>query len=125
MSAPLATRIADEFARAAPALPDRVVSRARREHAVKVLLAQGLPVSRDENWRYANLRALERIRFAPARAEESTVSKAALPPRIAGYDRYTYVDGVFVASLSNAVARSTRRRRCRAPRREPMSALRS
>jgi Fe-S cluster assembly protein SufD len=103
MSAPLATRIADEFARAAPALPARVVSRARREHAVKVLLAQGLPVSRDENWRYANLRSLERIRFAPATAEESTVSIAALPPPIAGYERYTYVDGVFVASLSNAV----------------------
>ena len=102
MSAPLATRIADEFARVAPALPDRVVSRSRREHAIKVLLAQGLPISRDENWRYANLRALERIRFAPPTVASRALTLADLPPAIEGYERYTYVDGVLVASLSSA-----------------------
>jgi Fe-S cluster assembly protein SufD len=102
MSTALANRIADEYARAAPALPERIVSRARREHAVQVLLAQGLPVSRDENWRYANLRSLERIQFAPAAAESAAVSASALPAPIEGYLRHTYVDGVFVAALSNA-----------------------
>ena len=35
---------------------------------MKTLASEGLPVTRDENWKYANLRALERVRFAPAQA---------------------------------------------------------
>ena len=65
MSTALATRVAEEYAAAAAELPARVVSAARRELAIKTLCAQGLPATRDENWKYANLRALERVRFAP------------------------------------------------------------
>jgi Fe-S cluster assembly protein SufD len=108
MSTALATRIAEEYAAASSELPVRVVSAARRELAVKALNAQGLPVTRDENWKYANLRALERVRFAPpsvqpgGTASATPLSAAALPAPIAGYERHTYVDGVFSAELSSA-----------------------
>ena len=68
MTTALATRIAQEFAAAATALPVSVVSAERRERAIRTLGAQGLPGARDENWKYANLRALERVRFTPAEA---------------------------------------------------------
>jgi Fe-S cluster assembly protein SufD len=108
MSTALATRIAEEYAAAASELPARVVSAARRELAVKALSAQGLPAARDENWKYANLRALERVRFAPPSAQPAGAapsapwSAAALPAPIAGYARQTYVDGVFAPELSSA-----------------------
>jgi Fe-S cluster assembly protein SufD len=107
MSSALATRIAAEYAAASSQLPARVVSAARRAHAVQMLRAQGLPATRDENWRYANLRALERVRFAPpstqqpAAAPVSPVTQAELPAAIAGYVRQTYVDGVYAPELSS------------------------
>jgi Fe-S cluster assembly protein SufD len=111
MKSTLATRIADEYARLAPALPDRIVERAQREHAVQALLAQGLPGSRDENWRYANLRALERVQFAPVTEqagskESSAIPLSALPAPIEGYVRHTYVDGAFAPALSSGVPQS-------------------
>lgn len=108
MSTALATRIAEEYAAAAGALPAQVVSAARRELAVQALNAQGLPATRDENWKYANLRALERVRFAPpsarpdAAAPSAPCPESALPAPIAGYARHTYVDGVFAPQLSSA-----------------------
>ena len=108
MSTALATRIAEEYAAAAAELPARVVSAARRELAVQALNAQGLPATRDENWKYANLRALERVRFAPPSAKPGGAAPAtpwpesALPAPIAGYARHTYVDGVFAPELSSA-----------------------
>ncbi|HSY07587.1 MAG TPA: Fe-S cluster assembly protein SufD [Steroidobacteraceae bacterium] len=109
MSTALATRIAEEYAAAAAELPARVVSAARRELAVQALCTHGLPGMRDENWKYANLRALERVRFAPpgAAAPANRLSTAALPVAIAGYDRQTFVDGVFAPELSGAVRHKT------------------
>lgn len=107
MSTALATRIADEYAAAAAQLPARVVSAARRERAVRILSAQGLPATRDENWKYANLRALERVRFAPQSAQPApataatTPCAAALPAPIEGYVRFTFIDGVFARELSS------------------------
>jgi Fe-S cluster assembly protein SufD len=112
MSTALATRIAEEYAAASGALPARIVSAARRELAIKKLSVQGLPATRDENWRYANLRALERVRFAPQSAQpastdgEAPFSAAALPAPIAGYVRHTFVDGVFAPELSSALRSS-------------------
>jgi Fe-S cluster assembly protein SufD len=100
MTSTLASRIADEYARVAQALPQSVVSAAQRERAIKVLGAEGLPASRDENWRYANLRALERVHFAPSVGAGELISAATLPAPIAGYVRHTYVDGVFAPALS-------------------------
>ena len=104
MVSALATRIAEEHAAAASSLPAEVVSRERRRHAIETLAAEGLPTTRDENWKYANLRPLEKVRFAPA--QTATGLKAGdLPEAIQGYARYTFVDGVFVPGLSASVAR--------------------
>jgi Fe-S cluster assembly protein SufD len=113
MGSALATRIAEEYAAASAQLPARVISAARRELAVKELCAQGLPATREENWRYANLRALERVRFAPpgaqprAGAPEEAVAAAELPAPIEGYARQTFIDGVFAPELSSATHRAT------------------
>jgi Fe-S cluster assembly protein SufD len=101
MTSALATRIAQEYAAVAADLPLAVVSAHERERAMKTLGSQGLPIARDENWKYANLRALERVRFAPAAAPPAAVSAAALPAAVQGYLRYTFIDGVFAAELSS------------------------
>jgi Fe-S cluster assembly protein SufD len=113
MAASLATRIAEQHAAAAASLPGDVVSRERRLSAIETLSVEGLPTTRDENWKYANLRPLEKVRFAPlagAASADATapapVTAADLPPAVAGYARYVFVDGVFVPALSAAVGKS-------------------
>jgi Fe-S cluster assembly protein SufD len=103
MASALATRIAAEHAEVAPTLPAEVVSRERRRSAVETLVAEGLPTTRDENWKYANLRPLEKARFAPSAAGSPAVAE--LPAAVEGYARYTFVDGVFAPALSAPVAR--------------------
>jgi len=132
----LATRIAEEHAAASDSLPAGVVSRERRRSAIDTLAVQGLPTSRDENWKYANLRPLDKVRFAPFSADASAnasalspITLADLPPRIAGYARYTFVDGVFFPALSAPAERtgasviSLRSDPGRANRIDPVSAL--
>ncbi len=95
----LAERIAQEHAATEESLPGGVIARSRRRRAIAALLATGLPTSRDENWRYANLRPLERARFAPvSRHLEGNLGE--LPPALPGYSRYVYVDGRFAPALS-------------------------
>jgi Fe-S cluster assembly protein SufD len=113
MAASLATRIAEQHAAAAASLPGDVVSRERRQSAIETLAVEGLPTTRDENWKYANLRPLDKVRFAPrvgagAATAGSTpsVTLADLPPAVEGYSRYVFVDGVFVAALSAAVGKN-------------------
>lgn len=107
MASALATRIAEEHAAASPALPEDVVSRERRRRAIETLKSEGLPTSRDENWRYANLRPLEKVRFAPpAATAQPKLTAADLPLPIEGYVRYTFVDGIFAPALSWAGARA-------------------
>jgi Fe-S cluster assembly protein SufD len=112
MAASLATRIAEQHAAAAASLPGDVVSRERRRSAIETLSVAGLPTTRDENWKYANLRPLEKVRFAPlpgagVKADSSpSVTLADLPQAVAGYDRYVFVDGVFVPALSAAVGKN-------------------
>src|SRR6266404_4735723 len=96
MSAALATRIAEDFAAAAP-LPADV----QRQKALQVLLEKGLPTSRDENWKYVNLRPLEKVRFTAAAGEpQAPVTLQDLPAPVAHYSRYTFIDGVFAPALS-------------------------
>ena len=111
MASALATRIAAEHAAAAETLSTEVVSRERRRAAIETLAAEGLPTTRDENWKYANLRPLEKVRFASpaavgAAAQTGVDGVAAdeLPAPITGYARYVFVDGVFVPALSAAGA---------------------
>src|SRR5207248_1296986 len=72
---------------------------ARRRTALAALSAGGLPTSRDENWKYANLRPLERLRFVPA-APAQPVAATDLPAAIPGFARYVFVDGAFAPALS-------------------------
>ncbi len=96
MSPNLATRIAEEFAAAAVAPEDL-----QRRRAVQALAERGLPTSRDENWKYVNLRPLEKVRFAPPpRDTQAVVTLQDLPPPIERYARYTFIDGVFTPALS-------------------------
>jgi Fe-S cluster assembly protein SufD len=112
MAASLATRIAEQHAAAAASLPVDVVSRERRRSAIETLAVVGLPTTRDENWKYANLRPLEKVRFAPlpgagAKTDASpSVTMADLPAAVEGYARYVFVDGVFVPALSAAFGKN-------------------
>jgi Fe-S cluster assembly protein SufD len=113
MAASLATRIAEQHAAAAASLPGDVVSGARRRSAIETLAIEGLPTTRDENWKYANLRPLEKVRFAPlARADAATagtspsVTPADLPGAVEGYARYVFVDGVFAPALSSPIEKT-------------------
>jgi Fe-S cluster assembly protein SufD len=95
MSAALATRIAEDFAAATPA-----ANELQRQKAMQALTKSGLPTSRDENWKYVNLRPLEKVRFAPPPGEgKIAVTVADLPATVAR-SRYTFVDGVFAPALS-------------------------
>ncbi|MGH8171414.1 MAG: hypothetical protein ACRETJ_12850, partial [Steroidobacteraceae bacterium] len=91
----LAKRVLDEYAAARDSLPAGVVGPQRRQAAIEALAARGLPTSREENWRYTNLRPLERARFVPVAAQ--TVSVPELPARLEGFARYTFVDGTLTA----------------------------
>jgi Fe-S cluster assembly protein SufD len=106
MASPLTTRIAEEHAAFERALPARSAGAARRRAAMTALAAGGLPTSRDENWRYANLRPLERLRFAPAAGppphSARAAVEAALLPALPGFARYVFLDGVFAPALSDA-----------------------
>jgi Fe-S cluster assembly protein SufD len=103
MSTPLTARIAEEHAQASRTLGSTGALAARRRAALAALTAQGLPAGREENWKYANLRPLERLRFIPAPAA-APLDPAALPTAIPGFARYVFVDGVFAPALSAPLA---------------------
>ena len=89
MSTPLTHRIIEEYASLERTLPSSGAAAARRRAAIAALAATGLPTSRDENWKYANLRALERQRFSPATAAQPPEVPAELPPGLAPTMRVT------------------------------------
>lgn len=101
-------RVLREFATVASELPDDPVSRSARQQAARELARLGWPQGRDEQWRYANLRALERIgSFIPVRRRTgsaahaadagTSAAHAALPPAPAGFERLVFVDGIRTA----------------------------
>jgi len=99
----LTARILEDFARSERARPSSAVAAARRRAAIETLQAHGLPGPRDENWKYANLRPLERLRFVPAAVAQPPAAPAdlaALPAAIAGFARYLFVDGVLAPAGS-------------------------
>jgi len=105
MTPALSKRVLDEYAAIRESLPAGVVSSERRHEAIQALAARGLPVTRDENWRYTNLRPLERARFGPvatAMAALPQPSEADLPGRLEGFARYAFVDGAFAPALSSS-----------------------
>ncbi len=77
-------RILADFGSPADAGPARLA-------AAEALSTHALPTRRDENWRYANLRALEAVRtFLPGPAPSIS---PALPPALPGYSRLVFIDG--------------------------------
>ena len=70
--------------------------------------ASALPSTRDENWRYAPLRGLERLQWTPPAAltDDAVASARALlgDPAPATGTRWTFVDGHFAAALSSGPA---------------------
>jgi Fe-S cluster assembly protein SufD len=100
VTASTTARIAEEHARIAAALPAAVAPEARAA-ALTALASRGLPASRDENWRYANLRPVERARFAPSSGTPAAASAlaATLPASIEGAHRIVFVDGVLQGAL--------------------------
>jgi Fe-S cluster assembly protein SufD len=78
-------RILEEFeAQPPPAPPQRAAAQALREHS--------LPTRHDENWHYANLRALEGVQsFRPG--PPPSPAAPPLPPALDGYERLVFVDG--------------------------------
>jgi Fe-S cluster assembly protein SufD len=104
-SAALASRIAEDFAAVSEqqAAAAGAFNRGLRQRAMQALAERGLPTARDENWKYVNLRPLEKVRFVPPSAQpQSPLTLDELPAPIARYARYTFVDGVFAPSLSAA-----------------------
>jgi Fe-S cluster assembly protein SufD len=68
--------------------------------AAAALRELGLPAARDEEWRYANVRALDAIPdFRPAPPTSRAALRAAMPPGLAlpqalpGFERLVYIDG--------------------------------
>jgi Fe-S cluster assembly protein SufD len=105
MSSPLLIRIAAEHAAALAAQSATPQSLAHRRHALQGLLARGLPTTRDENWRYANLRPLEKANFTPGTTAPA-ISASELPARIDGFARFVFVDGQFAPQLSASTGAS-------------------
>jgi Fe-S cluster assembly protein SufD len=108
MSTPLTSRIVEEYVSASRALPSSGAAASRRRAAIETLTEQGLPTTRDENWKYANLRSLERLRFVPAASSVAAttvpVQLADLPAALPGCVRYVFVDGVLAPALSAAAS---------------------
>src|SRR5262249_3753845 len=104
MSNALASRIAEDFAAIANTSNNVVAAtEARRRSSLQALTLRGLPTSREENWKYVNLRPLEKVRFAPPAGPTATsVEPARLPALVAGYARQVFVDGVFAPQLSSS-----------------------
>lgn len=99
MSAPLLEQIKKEYAEVRATLPASVIDENRRNDAIEALGAQGLPATREENWRYTNLRVLERVRFVPV---ETAPEAPPLPQIPAGFLRYVFVDGILRSSPPSA-----------------------
>ncbi len=76
---------------------------AARQAAAQALREHSLPTRQDENWHYANLRALENVAgFLPRTAPEAVLTPASLPSALPGFERLVYVDGRLHPELSAA-----------------------
>ena len=80
-------RMLEEFSsQSSPAPPRVAAAQALREHS--------LPDHHEENWRYANIRAIESVpRFLPDPALASPRDLPLLPATLPGFERLVYVDG--------------------------------
>ncbi len=63
-------------------------------------MSQSLPTNRDENWRYANLRPLQKAKPEAAVTRVTDIASSVLPPALAGFERWVFVDGRLAPALS-------------------------
>jgi Fe-S cluster assembly protein SufD len=123
----LTDRIAADFASTAHEPPGSGQAAVRRRAALDALASGGLPGSRDENWKYANLRSLERARFIPAPPAPALAALGDLPAALPAIARYVFVDGSFApeasAPLGPAVRATPEAPATRAPRADERFAL--
>jgi Fe-S cluster assembly protein SufD len=88
-------RVLRDYAGLAESVRGHPDARADRAQAAARLAELGWPSVRDEQWRYANLRAFERLEaFQPS---PGVVADCVLPAPVPGFERLVYVDGVRVA----------------------------
>jgi Fe-S cluster assembly protein SufD len=86
-------RVLRDFRGIAADLPGDEFAHAARARAAARLTELGWPSTRDEHWRYANLRAFERLgSFGPSPAA-ALPAPLALPPAVPGFERLTFIDG--------------------------------
>ena len=94
----LLDRVLAEYRGIAPQLPGDADTKAGRARAAARLGDLGWPSARDEQWRYTNLRALDRIgAFAPDAAAAPASPPGELPPAVAGFERLIYQDGRLIS----------------------------
>src|SRR6185437_11515258 len=108
------------------------VPRSARRQAARELARLGWPQGRDEQWRYANLRALERVgSFVPARrgAGPGTAAAGAVPAALAtlpaapaGFERLVFIDGLRAVSGAPQEAATPPPARVAQPARVPQPA---
>ncbi len=98
MSPAVTEQIRREYGAVRAALPTSVIESDRRAEAIERLCAQGLPATREENWRYTNLRVLEHARFAPVETHGRAMPP--LPEAPPGFVRYVFVDGVLASAAA-------------------------
>jgi Fe-S cluster assembly protein SufD len=92
---------ADRFEAVAPSLPghDLPWLRELRAEAIERVRQSGLPTTRNERWKYTNLKTLAAAAFEPAQSTASPVLPDRLPS-IAGQIRIVFVNGQYRADLS-------------------------
>ena len=99
-------RVLRDYRSIAADLPGDAAVRAARARAAARLAELGWPSARDEQWRYTNLRAFERLpAFHPPAATDGDPAAALaavraqleLPPVLPGFERLLFIDGRRVA----------------------------
>ncbi len=102
------TALADAYAEARPHLPGDAAIAERRAVAFDVFAKEGLPHRRVEDWKYTDLRALMRdakpLAAPPDAAARARGRKAGQMLGDIGARRLVFVDGAFVAELSDTTA---------------------
>ncbi len=102
------TALADAYAEARPHLPGDAAIAERRAVAFDVFAKEGLPHRRVEDWKYTDLRALMRdakpLAAPPDAAARARGRSAGQMLGDIGARRLVFVDGAFVAELSDTAA---------------------
>ena len=102
------TALAQVFAQARSGLPGDDAVAAQRKAAFDVFAKEGLPHRRVEEWKYTDLRALMRdakpLASPPDATAKAAATSAAAPLRDIEARRLVFVDGAFVAELSDTAA---------------------